>query len=541
MYLPKAALVTLLALSAGCTAEPELDRSLVIPVGQLGTSPVPTLTSHTTANTDIMQQMFLRLAELPPTLTTSGDDGFVPLLAESWERRDSVTLAFHLDPRAQWHDGTPVTATDFVFAFGRARDPGIDPQLATLLTPITDVAEESERTVVIRFGQPFGEQFYTATYHVYPLPAHLLAELDPDSVATSSYMSAPVGNGPYVFGEMVPGQRVTLNVNESFFLGRPEIDRVVFLLANDPDARLNLLLSGGADVISSVNAQDVPRVDADPALRVFSIPNYRVGYMLFNQRDPSDLSQAHPILSDPRVRHAITYALDRETMLEAVFKGYATLPHAPVPRLQWINDTTDPGIPYDPERARALLEDAGWLDGPDGRVKDGRTLSLRLNYPSVSRTRVQYAQLIQEQLRQVGIRLQLEGVEGAVWSERRSTSSFDMDLSRAGMDPSPSGIAQSWSCAGIGGSNVGSYCNPAVDTLLAAAIFATSNALPIWRQLVDTVQADAPAVFLYAPEVILGIQRRFGNVNLPPYSYWSHIWQWTVAAGSSAPETAASR
>ncbi len=156
MYLPKAVLVTVLALSTGCTAEPELDRSLVIPVGQLGTSPVPTLTSHITANVDIMRQMFLRLAELPPTLTTLGDDGFVPLLAESWERRDSVTLAFHLDPRAQWHDGTPVTARDVVFAFDRARDPGIDPQSAALLTPITEVAEESERTVVIRFGRPFG-------------------------------------------------------------------------------------------------------------------------------------------------------------------------------------------------------------------------------------------------------------------------------------------------------------------------------------------------------------------------------------------------
>ena len=541
MHMSRAVLVALLALSAGCTAEPELDRSLVIPVGQLGTSPVPTLTSHTTANVDIMEQMFLRLAELPPTLTTSGDDDFVPLLAESWERRDSVTLAFHLNPRAQWHDGTPVTARDVVFAFDRARDPGIDPQLATLLTPITDVAEESERTVVIRFSQPFAEQFYTATFHVHPLPAHLLAELNPDSVATSGYMSAPVGSGPYVFGEMVPGQRVTLNVNENFFLGRPEIDRVVFLLANDPDARLNLMLSGEADVVSSVNPQDVPRVEADPDLRVFSIPTFRVGYMLFNQRDPSDLSQPHPILADPRVRHAITHALDRETMLEAVFEGYATLPHAPVARLQWINDTTDSGISYDPASARALLEDAGWRDGTDGRVKDGRTLSLRLNYPSVSRTRVQYAQLIQEQLRQVGIDLQLEGVEGSVWSERRSTSRFDMDLSRAGMDPSPSGIAQSWSCAGIGGSNVGSYCNPAVDTLLAAAIFATSDALPIWRQLVDTVQADAPAVFLYAPEVIFGIQSRFGNVNLPPYSYWSHIWQWTVAAGSPAPAAAASR
>ena len=538
MSLSKSVLVAVLVLGAACAPERELDRTLVIPVGQLGASPVPTLTSHTTANNDLMVQMFLRLADLPPSGTTSGDDGFVPLLADSWERRDPVTLAFHLDPSARWHDGVPVTAHDVVFTFGRAQDPRIDPSTTTLLAPIIEVVEEDASTVVFRFSRPFTEQFYTAIYHVFPLPAHLLEGLDPDSISTSAYMSAPVGNGPYVFEERVSGQRVSFRANQDFFLGRPDIDRVVFQAASDPDARLNLLLSGEADIASSVSPLDVRRIEANPSLRVFAIPTYRVGYMLFNQLDPADLDRPHPILSDRRVRQAITYALDRETMLEAVFRGYATLPHAPVARLQWINDATDTGIPFDPERASALLDEAGWTMGPGGRVKDGRPLVLRLNYPSTSRTRVQYAQLIQEQLRQVGIDLRLEGVEGSVWVQRRNASSFDMDMARAGMDPSPAGIAQSWSCAGIGGSNVGHYCNFMVDTLVAAAIYAPTNALPLWRQLVDTVQADAPAVFLYAPDVIFGIDRRFGNVTLPPYSYWSGIWQWTVSAKSSAPDVA---
>ncbi|MCH7569683.1 MAG: hypothetical protein IH919_03805, partial [Deltaproteobacteria bacterium] len=149
---------------------------MVIPVGVLGTSPVPTLTRGRAQNTRPRDMLFLRLAELGPTLGTAGDESFVPVLAESWERRDSVTLVFHLDARARWHDGVPVTAADVLFAFERARDPAISAQLATVLSTIQEVTAEDDLTVVFRFDRPFPEQFYTAVYHVQPLPAHLLAQ-----------------------------------------------------------------------------------------------------------------------------------------------------------------------------------------------------------------------------------------------------------------------------------------------------------------------------------------------------------------------------
>ena len=142
--------------------------------------------------------------------------------------------------------------------------------------------------------------------------------------------------------------------------------------------------------------------------------------------------------------------------------------------------------------------------------------------------RGKFAQLIQEQLRQVGISLDLVGLDGAMWYQRRSASDFDIDFSSATMDPSPSGIQQSWSCAGIGGSNVAHYCNPGMDSLLAGAIFATDDALPRWRETLATMRHDAPAAFIYSPPMVFGIHRRFQNVDLPPYSYWSHIWRWTV-------------
>ena len=521
--------VALVVLGLGCVAEQPTTDVLVIPVGDLGSSPVPTLLQGKVANRDPADLMFLRLAELPPTLVTSGDDGFVPRLARSWERRDSVTLVFHLDQRARWSDGVPVTARDVVFAFGRARDPAIAPSLSSVLTSITDVVAEDDRTVAIKFGRAFAEQLYTATFHVHPLPAHLLESIDPDSLISSAFVRAPVGDGPYRFAELIPGQRLILTANEDFFLGRPAIDRVVFQLVPDADARLNLLLSGEAGALQAISPRDVPRVEADSALEVIVIPTFGLGYLLFNQRDPRHLDRPHPILADVRVRRAIIQALDRRKMLDAVYHGYADVPQGPVARLHWIRDTTDLALPYDPGATRRLLEEAGWHRTPTGWARNGKALRLTLNYPTTSRSRSQFAQLIQEQLRQAGIDLRLNGLDGAIWFDRRKQSDFDIDFSSAAMDPSPSGLQQSWSCAGLGGSNVGHYCNPSVDSLLTRAIYAQENTLPVWRELLATIRRDAPAAFIYSPNVIFGVSRRYTDVDLVPYSYWSHVWRWRLS------------
>ena len=159
-------------------------NSIVIATGQESTLPVPTLMEgqfQSLANSDVADQLFARLAQLGPTLITSGDRAFDPLLARSWIRRDSLTLVFDLDPRATWHDGVPVTAKDVVFTFERARNPAIAPGLAKTLRRIASVTAEGERRVVFHYTEAYAEQLYDAVFHVAPLPAHLLAAIPPDS------------------------------------------------------------------------------------------------------------------------------------------------------------------------------------------------------------------------------------------------------------------------------------------------------------------------------------------------------------------------
>jgi peptide/nickel transport system substrate-binding protein len=518
----------------GLSAQADRDpATVVIVTGGEPTVPVPTFVDgplNNQGNTDIVDQLFLHLAELGPTLMTSGDRAFVPALAKSWTRRDSVTLVFDLDPRATWQDGAPVTAKDVLFTFSRARNPAIAPGLARLLHNITDVTAEGDRRVVFRYARAYGEQLYDAVFHVAPIPAHLLAALPPDSVAKSAFARAPVGSGAYRWVRQVPGEFVELAANDRFFLGAPAIRRVIFRLARDADARLNLVLSGEADVMDNIPPprDNIARVSAEPRLRIIPFPSPTVGYLLFNQRDPRDTSRPHPILSDPEVRRAIGLALDRRQMVRATFGNAADVPFGPASAVMlWIRHGATPAR-QDVALARKLLAARGWADHDrDGTLdRDGVPLALTLLTTNTSAVRFQLAQQAQEQLRQVGIQLTLDRRDFPLYNEERGRGRFDVDFASANLDPSPSGLTQSWSCAGT--SNFARYCDPAVDSLLDLARRTGDHAAETYLSALRRIEADAPAVFMYAPSYLAVVARRFGNVRIRPESLWMALREWTV-------------
>lgn len=535
------AVTTMGPLAGPAAAQHDGERaSIVIVTGQEATVPVPTLMEgpHASiANSDIADQLFLRLASLGPTLMTAGDRAFEPLLARRWERRDSVTLAFDLDPRATWHDGVPVTSEDVVFTFARARDPALAPRLAALLRRITSVTAEDAHRVVFRFSEAYAEQMYDAVFHVAPLPAHLLARIPPDRLADSPFVQAPVGDGPYRWSRRVPGEFLELVANERFFLGTPAIRRVIFRLATDAEARLNLVLGGEADALDNVPPplSNVARVAAVPALRVVPVPSPTVGYLLFNQRDPRDRERPHPILSELDVRRAIILALDRRQMVRAVLGNHADVPYGPASPILWIRHGAPEPLGRNVAEARRLLLAHGWADHDgDGVVdRDGQPLTLTMTLPNTSAVRQQLALQAQEQLRDVGIRLELSQLDGAVWNERRTAGRFDIDFSVASQDPSPSGLSQSWSCEG--GTNVARFCDPGVDSLLDAAGAAAAGAREAWHAVLRRIEADAPAVFLYAPTYFSVVPRRFGNVRIRPESSWLALREWTVGQPARRP------
>jgi peptide/nickel transport system substrate-binding protein len=531
-----AALGCLLLAGSGAAQSSQDHRSssIVIVTGEQPTVPVPTLMegpAATQGNIELADQLFLRLARLGPTLLTAGDRGFVPLLARSWTRRDSVTLVFDLDPRARWQDGVPVTARDVVFTFERARNPSIAPRLVELLRGITAVTAEGEHRVVFRFSHPYAEQLYDATFHAAPLPAHLLDTIPPDQLGRSAFVTHPVGSGPYRLVRIVSGEFVELAANEDFFLGKPKIERVIIRIAPDPDARINLLLSGQGDALDNVvpPLENVQRLRADTSLRLIPVPSNAVGFLLFNQRNPQNLAEAHPILSDLRVRRAITLGLDRQLLVRAVYGSYAEVPYGPVSSILWIRNGAPKPARQNVEEAKRLLAAAGWRDSDNDGIRDrqGRPLTLSLSLPNTSAVRRKMGLLIQQQLRQIGIDLVLRQAEFPVWVERRNAGNFDIDFAGTLQDPSPSGLSQGWTCSG--GTNVAKYCDPRVDSLLEAAIDARVTGDPgqPWIAALRQIEADAPATFIYAPYFVYAVRRRFRNVSIMPGSSWLLLREWS--------------
>lgn len=524
------ALTLLVAAAAEARQRPSDHGTIVIIMGREPATPVPTLLGEK-ANNDVSDLLFLRLARPGRGLVTTDEKSFEPELARSWTRRDSLTLVFELDPRARWHDGRAVSARDVVWSFNRQRDPAVDPARALLLRYLVGVTAENDSRVVLRFRRAYAEQFFDATYHVQPLPAHLVDSVPAERFATSAFVQHPVGNGPYRWIRREPGRSLELAANQDFFLGRPKLDRVLVLTARDPDSQMNLLLDGSADVFEALPpVSGPPRMAAHPALRFQTEASFNVVFLLFNQRAYGDRSRPHPILSDLEVRRALAMGLNRTPLLHSTFGAHARLAHAPAAQAHWTSSLVPSGPGFDPAGARALLERRGWVDrdGDGVREKDGIPLSLRLNLVSSSSPRVIMAPQVQEQLRGIGVRIEIVRLEGPVWSARRNRGEFDIDFSSTVMDPSPTGIVQSWTCAGRSGTNVAQYCNPAVDSLIETAISSTRNLDRHWRTAYAALQRDVPAIWLASPATVFAVHTRYRGVTLRPESLYSTVWRWSV-------------
>jgi ABC-type transport system substrate-binding protein len=174
---------------------------------------------------------------------------------------------------------------------------------------------------------------------------------------------------------------------------------------------------------------------------------------------------------------------------------------------------------------------------PDARIESA-TFAAPPPSTSVTTTsapRAAMAPQLQEQLRRIGVRLELVRLDGPVWIQRRQRGEFDLDFSAATMDPAPSGVVQSWTCGGRGGSNLGQYCDPAVDSALDRAISSARGGEREWRAAYAALQNDAPALFLASPQTAFALHRRFRAVNLRPESLYSDLWRWSVDPGRRLP------
>lgn len=482
----------------------------------------------------IVDQVYDRLATIGDHLNTVGDAGFTPRLASGWTwAPDSMSIAFGIDPRARWHDGRPVRASDVVFSFSVDKDPKTATQLTATLGNIDSVTARDSLTAVAWFHRRTPEQFYDFVYQLQVMPEHVLAGIPRESLRSSEVVRRPVGSGQFRFASWQPGQRIELIADTANYRGRPKLDRVVISFATDPGVSITQLLTGQADFFPNLPPPVLPQVDSSRNVRVVRYPGLAFTYLAMNLRDPKRPGAAHPIFGDRRVRRAIAMALDRQAMLQNVFDTLGVLGYGPFARA--LMDTTVAQIPFDRVHAAALLDSAGWNPGPDGiRAKGGRPLAFTLLVPTSSSFRMRYAVLIQEQLKALGARVDIESVDFSVFMSRSLGRNFDAGLLTTGSDPSRAGIKQNWATQGItkGGQNVVSYSNPTFDATVdsAVATFDKAHSDALYHRAFQIIVDDAPAVWLYDVINLAGVHKRIRLPALRADTWWAGLADWWIPA-----------
>lgn len=478
--------------------------------------------------------IFDKLADIGADLNTFGDSGFEPKLARSWRFEDSLTISFGLDPRARWHDGTPVTAADVAFTFDVSRDTLVNSPARPRLIHIASVTARDSLTAVFRFRQVYPEQFFDAVYHTWILPRHLLDTIPRDRLTSHPFGRQPVGSGPFRFVRWNAAEFVELAGDPGYFLGRPGLRRVIWRFTANPATAFTQLLAGEADVLQVIppRPEDVARVDSSRYARAVPYPVPAYTYVAFNYRDPADRRRPHPLFADRELRRAITMAVDRAAVVRAVFGDLAEVPVGPVTRMIGIWNDTIPGLPFDSAQARHALDRLGWRDSDgDGiRERGGRRLAFDLLVPTSSPGRVRSAQVIQDQLRRMGIAMQITELEFNAMVNRAERGRFDAMFGGRQQDPSPASIIEAWTAEGVGGANYSGYVNTDVDRLIRQAVATgdASRARTLWHRAIALINADAPAIWVYEPKVSAGVHRRLENVTIRPDLWTTTLWTWRV-------------
>ena len=308
---------------------------------------------------------------------------------------------------------------------------------------------------------------------------------------------------------------------------------MIWSVAPEFTTAVTRLFSGDADLFDALRPENLQQLARYRNVRTILLPGMDYAFLRFNLRDPMNRARPHPLFGDRDLRRAITMAVNRGTLVRSVLDTFALVPVGPIVRAYPTTDPRGAQLPFDSARASRLLDSLGWVRrGVDGmRAKNGRELAFTLIIPTSSMNRIRMGPLLQEQLRRMGIRVQLEQLEASTEGDREARGAFDAALGGWTMSSSPDGMKGAWSSQGIGknGVNYGSYSNPRFDALLDSALLANpTQAREKFTKALAVINEDAPAIWLYEPRKILGIHRRIRTTEMRPDAWWFDLADWYI-------------
>ena len=508
---------------APAAAAPVSGGTVVIAVG----GDVDSFNEYVASSTlalDLADQLFLSLLEEQP-----GADGaprFAPRLARSWTlAADGLSVEFVLRDDVRWSDGTPTTAEDVLFTWQAQTDPKLGWADADLKANIKDVRVTGPGRVRFTLERPSPFALLDINEgHI--LPAHALGKIAREGWATTDFSRGLVTNGPFRLAAWKPGEAIELARNPNHFEpGVPALERVIFRVVGDPAIRLQQLLTGENDVLEGVAAESLDRLQAQASVRIVRFDQRMYSYIGWNNR--------RPLFADPRVRRALTMALDRAEMLRVLDRGMGRPAAGPIPSSLWAAHRALLPLPFDPAQARLLLREAGWKDADnDGVVeREGTRFQFDIEFNTGNSFRELVALRAAAQLAQIGVKAIPRAVEWAAFQSKHRSGDYDSFVAarivstRVDMDSFVAGDAANYS----------GYANPEVDALArrAAAAPDTAAAREAWMKAQEIVARDQPVTFLFEQDRLYAVNARVQGVEAGSLGILSSLRKWTKAP--SAP------
>ncbi|EAX47997.1 extracellular solute-binding protein, family 5 [Thermosinus carboxydivorans Nor1] len=453
----------------------------------------------------------------------------VPTVQNGGVSPDGLTVIYKLRQGVTWHDGQPFTAADIKFTWQYILNRKVNVISRDGYDRIKAIETPDPYTAVIRFEQPYAP--YLTLFRTI-LPKHILEGVEDYNKA--GFNRRPIGTGPFKFKEWRLAEAIILEANPAYYRGKPHLDSIMYKVIPDPNILLTQLKAGEIDIASSIGFTQLEQVKAIDGVQTLVTPNMIWEHLDFNLDNP--------LFQDVRVRQAIALAIDRQSIVNTVLKNVAIPAVADQSPFSWAYNPALKPPARDVNRARELLVQAGWKQGPDGVfAKDGQRLAFSIVTTGDNKIRETVGQAIIQQLKEVGIQGELRLVDvplffGDVLKNRRFETAMYAWV--AGLDPDNQSLWHSKKIPsranGYEGQNYPGWRNPEVDALTeqGARTLDLGSRKQIYFRLQDLIVQEVPVIPLYFRANIDAVKTRVVNYRpnpTPAGNLWN-AWEWALLA-----------
>ena len=433
---------------------------------------------------------------------------YAPDVAQSWETPDDRTVIFKLNPAAKFQDGRPVTAQDVKWTYESLLAEDFTSSKKSGYSAVDHIEAPDAHTVVFHLKEPNGGLFDNLTLGILP-----------QGTDASTAKTTPISVGPYRVTSFKTDESVELEASEHWHLGVPKIKNLTVRIIPDMTTMVLEMRRGSVNLeINQIPFENVEEFEKSPKHQVVKKPGSVWQYLAFNLKDP--------ILAKVAVRRAIAHAIDRERIVKDLLRGHGVPSDTMFAEGHWARANNLPAYPYDPNRAKQLLDQAGYKD-PDGDGPQPRfTITFKTSTDTEANLR---AQMIQQMLQQVGVKVNIQTSEFGTFLEDVSKGNFQMySLSRNGIqDPDFYYVIFHSKNVPPEGQNRGYYSNPKVDALImqGRSTFDRSKRKQIYGEIQRIVQEDLPYVSLYHQINVAVMDKGLQGYVMYPAGFWHGIPQ----------------